>query len=106
MRCIIMTTTVTRGRVPYTSTLQCLRKLLREGGIGTWFKGLETKIVLIVLMTAFMFVAYEKIVQVRRLRNRCMLTHHRPSSASCALRRQTPSPGSLLAFWRKIARSP
>jgi hypothetical protein len=62
----------------FRGTLHCLMKLLRDGGIEAWsvcsyaclqsdhgrFKGLTSKIIHIVLVTAFGFVAYEKIVAV------------------------------------------
>ena len=52
-------------RPPYRGTVHCLLKMLKDGGFAAWFKGLGTKVVHIVLMAAFMFVAYEKIAQVR-----------------------------------------
>ena len=65
-------------RPEFKGTLHCLMKMLKLQGFSSWlvignallvakgsrFKGMGTKIVTIVLMAAFTFVAYERILEV------------------------------------------
>eukprot|EP00818_Percolomonas_sp_WS_P009815 CAMPEP_0117455220 /NCGR_PEP_ID=MMETSP0759-20121206/11242_1 /TAXON_ID=63605 /ORGANISM="Percolomonas cosmopolitus, Strain WS" /LENGTH=335 /DNA_ID=CAMNT_0005248507 /DNA_START=21 /DNA_END=1029 /DNA_ORIENTATION=+ len=52
-----------KKRLPYKNTIDCLMRLLKnEGLVRGWFKGFSVKFTQTVLMAAFHFLAYEKIL--------------------------------------------
>lgn len=52
---------------PYHGTLDCLLTLWQNSGFKGLFQGIESKLLQTVLTSAFMFVAYEKILQLTKV---------------------------------------
>ncbi|KAL9656153.1 hypothetical protein ABK040_007771 [Willaertia magna] len=64
------------GIKKYENTLDCLIKMFKEDGVYGWYKGLDTKLVQTLLMSAFHLSVYDKIVsEVERVMGNKPKTH-------------------------------